>query len=264
MARSRNIKPGFFTNDALGEMEPLSRLLFAGLWVIADREGRLEDRPRKIRAEVMPYDDFDADKHLSSLEQAGFIARYESEGVKVIQVLAWGKHQNPHVKEAPSSLPEQCKHQTSTVQAPDKAQPLPAPAGLIPDSLLLIPDSLENQCTHTPLAREWKLPKAWGDEAMAEFPHWTPDAVRSIAAQFADHWRASGGSSADWSATWRKWCRDELTQKAHPTPKPAVAKPAAQSITVPCTDTRAEKHAADMEARKSDATLPAWSKKVAA
>ena len=122
----------------------------------------------------------------------------------------------------------------------------------------------KNQCTHTPLARDWKLPKAWGDEAMAENPHWTPDAVRSIAAQFADHWRASGGSSADWAATWRKWCRDDLTQKAHPIPKPAVAKPAAQSITVPCTDTRAEKHAADMEARKSDATLPPWAKKVAA
>ena len=140
MARSRNIKPGFFTNDDLCALPMVDRLLFAGLWVIADRDGRIEDRPRKIRAEVMPYDDFDADKALNELAQAGFIARYEADGVKVIQVLAWDKHQNPHVKEASSSLPAQCKHQTSTVLAPDNTQPLPALAGLIPSSL--IPDSL--------------------------------------------------------------------------------------------------------------------------
>lgn len=74
------------------------------------------------------------------------------------------------------------------------------------------------QCTHTPLAQAWALPKPWGDWATAEFPHWTPAAVRDIAAQFADHWRASGGTSADWQATWQKWCRDDLTQRAHRKP----------------------------------------------
>jgi hypothetical protein len=49
MARSRNIKPGFFTNDELAECHPLGRLLFAGLWTIADKEGRLDDRPKKLK-----------------------------------------------------------------------------------------------------------------------------------------------------------------------------------------------------------------------
>jgi len=141
MARSRNIKPGFFTNDLLAELPAITRLLFAGLWVIADRAGRIEDRPKKIRAEVMPYDDFDPDKALSDLEQAGFIARYEVGGVKAIQVLAWEKHQNPHIKEAASTLPALWEHQTSTVQEQFKEQPLPERAGLIPDSGFLIPDS---------------------------------------------------------------------------------------------------------------------------
>lgn len=57
MARSRNIKPAFFFNEQLAEVAPLGRLLFIGLWTIADREGRLEDRPRKIKAEVLAYDD---------------------------------------------------------------------------------------------------------------------------------------------------------------------------------------------------------------
>lgn len=239
MARSRNIKPGFFTNDVLGEMHPLSRLLFAGLWVIADREGRVEDRPRKIRAEVMPYDDFDADKHLTSLAEAGFISRYEAEGVKVIQVLAWEKHQNPHVKEAPSSLPAQFKHQTRTVQAPDNAQPLPERAGLIPsslipdslspDSLPLIPDSLVGAAKPaaqapaavapatrgTRLNADWALPKAWGEWALSEFPAWTAEKVRTEAAKFGDYWHSKSGKDAtktDWLATWRNWCRSDTAQ----------------------------------------------------
>jgi hypothetical protein len=61
MARARNIKPGFFLNDELAECEPLARLLFAGLWCIADREGRLEDKPKRIKVEILPYDDCDID-----------------------------------------------------------------------------------------------------------------------------------------------------------------------------------------------------------
>lgn len=154
MARSRNIKPGFFSNDVLGEFPALTRLLFAGIWTLCDREGRLEDRPKKIRAEVLPYDICDAEEMLQSLERAGFITRYEVDGVRVIQVLAWHKHQNPHVKEAASTLPPPCgftakhapasdKNRASTRQEQCEGEPLPELAGLIPDSLLLIPDSLK-------------------------------------------------------------------------------------------------------------------------
>lgn len=143
MARARNIKPGFFTNDVLAELPPLARLLFAGLWTLCDREGRAEDRPKRIRAEVLAYDDCDCDALLQALHDKGFIRRYEVAGTRVIQVLAWDKHQNPHMKEAASTLPAYDEHRTSTVLAPDKAQPLPERAGLIPDSGYLIPDSIE-------------------------------------------------------------------------------------------------------------------------
>ena len=142
MARARNIKPGFFTNDQLAELPALTRLFFAGLWTVCDRSGRVEDRPKKIKAEVMPYDDMDPDQALDQLRNSGFIARYESGGVRVIQVLTWEKHQNPHVKEAASTLPEQEQHSASIVQEQCSEQPLPERAGLIPDSGFLIPDSL--------------------------------------------------------------------------------------------------------------------------
>lgn len=147
MARSRNIKPGFFTNDQLAELPALTRLLFIGLWTIADRAGRIEDRPKKIRAECMPYDDIDADEALQALCVSGFITRYESGGIRCIQVQNWDKHQNPHVKEQASSLPEWCKHHTSTVQEQDNHQTSMEVAGLIPDSGFLIPDSLVKDTT---------------------------------------------------------------------------------------------------------------------
>ena len=106
MARARNIKPGFFTNEALVELPMSTRLLFIGLWTLADREGRLEDRPKRIRMELFPADSVDVDQALDELAQAGMIERYEADGVRVVQVVNFAKHQNPHPREAASTLPQ--------------------------------------------------------------------------------------------------------------------------------------------------------------
>ena len=55
--RARNLKPGFFKNEELGELLFEERLLFAGLWCLADREGFFENRPKRIAAEIFPFDD---------------------------------------------------------------------------------------------------------------------------------------------------------------------------------------------------------------
>ncbi len=125
MARSRNIKPGFFLNDELAECDPLARLLFAGLWCIADREGRLEDRPKRIKAEVLPYDDCDVDQLLDQLAERGFIIRYEVDGSRYIQVTNFSKHQNPHKNEKDSEIPAPDMYHTSTVQVPDEHRTMP-------------------------------------------------------------------------------------------------------------------------------------------
>lgn len=141
MARSRNIKPAFFTNDVLADIEPLGRLLFIGLWTLADRQGRLEDRHRRIKAEVLPYDDADVDGLLDALQKRDFIQRYGVGEERFIQITNFNKHQNPHVKEASSTIPAPGQHHTSTVPVSCDASPLPERAGLIPDSGFLIPDS---------------------------------------------------------------------------------------------------------------------------
>lgn len=140
MARARNIKPGFFSNERLSDLDPLARLLFAGLWTIADRAGRLEDRPKRIKAQVLAYDECDVDPLLSALNEAGFILRYQVDGGRYIQVIAWDKHQNPHVKEVPSTIPAPCSTPTQHSASAGNSGTSPADSfNLIPDSLNLKP-----------------------------------------------------------------------------------------------------------------------------
>lgn len=131
MARLRTLKPSFFTNEELAEIPMAGRLLFQGLWCIADREGRLEDRPRRIKAEVLPYDDADVDALLAVLHDAGFIQRYEVDGGRYIQVVSFTKHQTPHVKEAASTIPAPGEHRASTGLVPGKPDESTIPAPLL-------------------------------------------------------------------------------------------------------------------------------------
>lgn len=136
MARTRSIKPGFFDNEILGCLPPLTRLLFIGLWCQADREGRLEDRPRKLKKTILGYDDVstdDVDAMLSALDESGFIIRYQAGEQQYIQVVNFVKHQNPHMKEKPSEIPPppgqaQGTTETGTVQEPGREETPPVQA----------------------------------------------------------------------------------------------------------------------------------------
>jgi uncharacterized phage protein (TIGR02220 family) len=129
MARTRSIKPSFFTNEYLSELEPLARLLFAGLWCYADREGRLEDRPKRLKQEILPYDNCDIDELLKklALSPEKFIIRYSVGDKQYIQITKFVDHQNPHIKEPPSIIPKPVinmsalyEYDTGLVQAADE------------------------------------------------------------------------------------------------------------------------------------------------
>lgn len=141
MARARNIKPAIMDNERLAELPFEARLLFVYLWMLADREGRLEDRPKRIAAQALPYDrSTDVGAMLDSLHKAGFIERYEAQGVACIQVVNFKKHQTPHVREQASELPEKCS--VTSLAVPEhhlgSAESSPrSPDSLIPDSLIV-------------------------------------------------------------------------------------------------------------------------------
>lgn len=110
MARSRNIKPAFFDNENLAALTPHARLLFIGLWCLADVKGRLEDRPSRIRARIFPYEPhIDIESLLNELASPPefFIMRYQVEQSRYIEITNFRKHQNPSTKEkqAGSSIP---------------------------------------------------------------------------------------------------------------------------------------------------------------
>ena len=166
MARARNIKPSFFTHDELADNDPLGRLLFIGLWTIADYKGELEWRPKRVKAQVMPYDDCDIEALAINLEKTGFIRFYSVGGSDYVHIVNFNKHQNPHKNEkdkgsdVPAMTSENIAEQSQTIDldgvdkitdvieinreengtAPaDSLFPLPDSCSLIPDSGNLIP-----------------------------------------------------------------------------------------------------------------------------
>jgi hypothetical protein len=153
--RARNLKPGLFKNEELGTAEPLYTVIFEGLWTLADREGRLEDRPLRIHAEVNPYrPSAGTMQALDWLCARRFIVRYRVGGVALIWIPAFLDHQNPHIREPASILPppENADKEQEDVSAPEQHsagtvpdthqhQSGPADSGFrIPDSPFLIPD----------------------------------------------------------------------------------------------------------------------------
>jgi hypothetical protein len=106
VARIRTIKPEFFDDPKIGRLSQASRLCFIGLLTQADREGRIEDEPARLKVRILPYDDLEMDAVLADLCVAGVILRYEASGKRVIQIRTFEKHQRPHPKEAPSLLPK--------------------------------------------------------------------------------------------------------------------------------------------------------------
>jgi hypothetical protein len=99
MPRIRTVKPELFFDVELGEVSIPARFLFIGLFTQADRRGRLEDSPKKIKANIFPYDErVNVDAMLNELSKK-FIIRYEISGRKYIQIMTFEKNQRISGKE---------------------------------------------------------------------------------------------------------------------------------------------------------------------
>jgi len=112
MPRIRYLKPDFFKDEDLALYPFETRLCYQGLWVLADKAGRLEDRPPRLKAEIFPYDNVDIEvclQHLSECKNGSgkpFIHRYSTDEQRFIQIINWHKHQKPHHTEKESIIPE--------------------------------------------------------------------------------------------------------------------------------------------------------------
>jgi hypothetical protein len=123
MPRIRDLKPSFFESEQIAQCSPLARLFFQGLWCYADREGRLEDRPMKLKGLILPYDNCNGDELLAELEKSldpvtndGLIIRYQVGGRKYIEIPTFGKHQRVHPQEKESDLPARKTRGKNTIK----------------------------------------------------------------------------------------------------------------------------------------------------
>lgn len=162
MARARNIKPSFFTNEQLADNDPLGRLLFIGLWTLADYNGNLEWKERTIKIQILPWDNCDIRALAINLDKSGLIRFYSDKDKVYINITSFTKHQNPHINEKKneSLLPEFSEESRQVIDfntlkinpeysrvVPYQHQSDPAdslflnPDSFLPDSGFLIPDS---------------------------------------------------------------------------------------------------------------------------
>jgi len=157
--RARNLKPNFFKSEKLADQPFQGRLLFAGLWLLSDCFGNQEYRPRKIKAELFPYDfEINIEELMINLDKSGLVRIYSVNDKLYLNIPKFLKHQNPHKneKEKGSDIPE-CSEEAHQQwrsgiieNNPDKNGTAPAdslfplPSSLIPDSPILTPDSEES------------------------------------------------------------------------------------------------------------------------
>lgn len=114
MARIRTIKPEFFTSEDIVYLTPLSRIFYVSLWCEADREGRLEWKPKTLKLRYLPGDNCDIEELAAELIEAGLIALYEVNGKTYAEIPTFGKHQVINNRESQSKIPPRVSDASST------------------------------------------------------------------------------------------------------------------------------------------------------
>jgi hypothetical protein len=193
------------------------------MWTIADREGRLEDRPARMKAQIFPYDDdispSDISGFIDKLEQGGFISRYEADGKRLIWIRSFTRHQHFHKDEQGSKLPEPKEdikiHRASTVQAPELHRTCTHTSTYTSTSTSASTDGIGATRPDAPKKARRSSQKT-GCPAVFEpsenMKEWASKAYPNLnltveTEKFLDWHKAKGNSFTDWDAAWRNWIR---------------------------------------------------------
>jgi hypothetical protein len=117
MARIRSVHPDLHRDKTIAGITAAAERTFVRLWCHLDDEGRGEDDPELLKADLYPrHREMDAaaiDRDLSELETAGLIIRYQVDGERYLccKPETWCRYQRPQ------------KKQVSKLPGPDLADP---------------------------------------------------------------------------------------------------------------------------------------------
>jgi len=213
MARIRSIKPEFWTSEQVIECSTNARLLFIGLWNFCDDLGRHALKPKQIKAEIFPADDFSTDdvrRMVDELSSNDLITIYSVENEEYLQVNGW-RHQRID-RAQPAKHPGPNESDSSNVRRP------------------FVPDRR---------GREGIGEEGKGDEGRAPVGG-APPAANHQEFDFREQGRAANPKlteeqlEAAWRKfqvhknfkqpnrlfQWRKWCQGELTERTNGGPPP--------------------------------------------
>jgi hypothetical protein len=97
MARSRILKPEFWSDEKLAKVPREARLTFAGLWTCSDDYGVTKGHPAWLKAQIFPYDiDLtlaEFQKWLADLEMVGVIIPFTADGESFFYIRNFSDHQ---------------------------------------------------------------------------------------------------------------------------------------------------------------------------
>ncbi|MFI5891945.1 hypothetical protein ACIA5D_17730 [Actinoplanes sp. NPDC051513] len=173
MARIRSVKPEFWDDQELAEQVSRdARLLYIGLWNLADEHGRLRGDARFVRGRVFPYDDdlsVDAvTMFLAELALVGKVIPYQTEAGIYLFLPNLARHQRLETEKVASKLPD--------------------PSG--PDSKTLSPRALIDACRSESRA---DLSARRAEKMSLLYGAWSMEHVTADAAGAASHTDADRG-----------------------------------------------------------------------
>lgn len=138
MARCRLVRPEFFTHEELHAAEVASgyplRVAYAGLWCIADREGRFKWKPGTLKLAILPYDPVDFEDVLMALVATGNVESYIVDGKRYGWIPTFLDHQTPHHREPPSVLPAPHKKKAGAKSGPSPVPSTDEPRASLTDT----------------------------------------------------------------------------------------------------------------------------------
>lgn len=101
------ITPEYFLDEDLATISAFARLLYIGLWQIADDiNATLPFRPRWIKAQIFPYNDVNIDELLNELINLGKLLPFEKEENKFLFIKNFKKHQRVEKPSKERKYPE--------------------------------------------------------------------------------------------------------------------------------------------------------------
>jgi hypothetical protein len=151
MARIRSLHPEFFESDDTATLSPMAALTYAGLWVVADDEGRgrasLGFLHRRLHAGRPGVTENDTGKALKELADQKLIRFYEGDGgAPLFFIPSFKRHQSP--------------------KYPSKSK-FPEPPGEFPQSSPSLPPGLGKSSPNPPLGEERSREESGGEEGKA-------------------------------------------------------------------------------------------------